>query len=64
MAFVPERDADRAVHILKTCAHGAGSAVIGRVQGAAGHPAVVVQSPINTRRVLDMLSGEQLPRTC
>jgi hydrogenase expression/formation protein HypE len=62
-AFVPERDADRAVHILRACTHGAGSAVIGRVKGL-GDPTVVVRSSINTPRVLDMLSGEQLPRIC
>jgi hydrogenase expression/formation protein HypE len=63
VAFVPERDAERAVAILRTCAHGESSAVVGRVKGA-GDPSVVVRSPFNTQRILDMLSGEQLPRIC
>ena len=63
VAFVPERDAERAVEVLKAGALGASSAVIGRVDGL-GDPTVVVRSAINTRRVLDMLSGEQLPRIC
>jgi hydrogenase expression/formation protein HypE len=63
VAFVPQRDAERAVEILQARAHGAGAAVIGRVIGV-GDPTVVVRSLLNTRRVLDMLSGEQLPRIC
>jgi hydrogenase expression/formation protein HypE len=63
VAFVPERDAERAVGILKAHALGVSTTVIGRVDHI-GDPTVVVRSPINTRRVLDMLSGEQLPRIC
>jgi len=63
VAFVPEHDADRAVDVLKAHALGASATIIGRVDHA-GDPTVVVWSPINTRRVLDMLSGEQLPRIC
>ncbi len=62
-AFVPERDAERALGILRGHALGASSAIIGRVNDL-GDPTVLVRSPINTRRVLDMLSGEQLPRIC
>jgi hydrogenase expression/formation protein HypE len=63
VTFVPERDADRALSILKAHALGVSSAIVGRVNGS-GDPTVVVRSPIGTRRILDMLSGEQLPRIC
>lgn len=63
VAFVPEPDAERALEVMRAHALGAGAAVIGRVSHT-GDPTVVVQSPLNTRRVLDMLSGEQLPRIC
>jgi hydrogenase expression/formation protein HypE len=62
-AFVPERDAEGALRVLKGHGLGASAAIIGRVDDV-GEPTVLVRSPINTRRVLDMLSGEQLPRIC
>lgn len=62
-AFVPEPDAERALAVMRTHALGAGAAVIGRVS-RVGDPTVVVRSPIGTSRILDMLSGEQLPRIC
>lgn len=62
-AFIAPDDAERALEIMRGNALGAAAAVIGRVDHA-GDSTVVVRSPINTRRVLDMLSGEQLPRIC
>ena len=58
VAFVPPADAARAVSVL-----GEGAAVIGRVEDAAD-PIVLLTSRIGGTRVLDMLSGEQLPRIC
>jgi hydrogenase expression/formation protein HypE len=63
VAFVAEPDRDRALEVMIAHPLGAGAAVIGRA-GHAGDPTVVVRSPINTLRILDMLSGEQLPRIC
>lgn len=60
-AFVAPADADRALSILKK--HDAGAADIGRVVGGAGGR-VTMQSAIGAARLLDMLSGEQLPRIC
>jgi hydrogenase expression/formation protein HypE len=63
VAFVPSHDAPRAVDILREA--GAPSpVVIGSVQQHEDHPEVIMKSCIGTRRVLDMLSGEQLPRIC
>jgi hydrogenase expression/formation protein HypE len=63
VAFVPEGEAARAVDVLKRHPVSSGACVAGRVQ--AGHPGrVVVRSVLGSTRILDMLSGEQLPRIC
>mgnify|MGYP000023157085 CR=1 FL=1 len=63
IAFVPEGEAQRALDILRSCPVSAGAAVIGAVAaGTAGR--VTARGPIGGTRVLDMLSGEQLPRIC
>lgn len=61
--FVPAQDADRAVKILQT--HGAGvkAAVIGGVDTEQDGLVTLISS-IGTRRIIDRLSGEQLPRIC
>jgi len=63
VAFVAEKDANRALQIM--CAHdvSAGSACIGRVIEKAA-PLVTLKSSIGASRILDMPSGEQLPRIC
>jgi hydrogenase expression/formation protein HypE len=63
VAFVAARDAQRAVDVLRAVPVTRGAAVAGRV--TADDPGVVVlESRIGGRRVVDMLSGEQLPRIC
>lgn len=62
-AWVPERDAERALAILRRCAVCACAARAGEVlSGPAG--TVLLKSRIGGTRVVDMLSGEQLPRIC
>jgi len=62
-AFIPARDADRALAIMREQAGGEGACAIGRVTGE--RPArVLLQGAIGARRILDMASGEQLPRIC
>jgi hydrogenase expression/formation protein HypE len=63
VACVPEADADRALAILRAQPGGAAAAMIGRVGPAAGHGQALAEA-IGGARVLDMLSGEQLPRIC
>jgi hydrogenase expression/formation protein HypE len=59
-AFVPEAQAARAVEVLRAFGE---PALVGRV--VEQHPGVVtLESGIGGNRVLDMLSGEQLPRIC
>jgi len=63
IAFVAAKDADRALHILETHSLGAGPERIGVVsRGRAGM--VTLRTRIGTQSIIDMLSGEQLPRIC
>ena len=62
-AFVPERDAGRALAVLAGHPLGAGARRIGIVTEQA--PArVLLKSAMGVQRILDMSSGEQLPRIC
>jgi hydrogenase expression/formation protein HypE len=62
-AFIPERDAGRTLEILRARPNGADACVIGRASGES--PAkVLLKSAIGVQRILDMASGEQLPRIC
>ncbi|MGQ9589480.1 MAG: hydrogenase expression/formation protein HypE [Planctomycetota bacterium] len=63
VAFVPGRDAERALAVLRSHPVSAGASRIGEVL-AAGRPGVTLRTRIGAARVLDMLSGEQLPRIC
>ena len=63
VAFIAAGDAERALQIMSRHAVGAGSAVIGRV-GESSAPIVTLKSAIGANRILDMPSGEQLPRIC
>lgn len=62
-AFVPERDAKRALEILQSRPDSAGACIVGKVDDR--QPAkVLLKSAIGVQRILDMASGEQLPRIC
>jgi len=63
IAFVAEDRADEALEVLAGHPLGRGAALIGRVtEGPAGR--VTQKSTIGGSRVVEMLSGEQLPRIC
>jgi hydrogenase expression/formation protein HypE len=62
-AFVPERETKRALDILRAYSGGAGACRIGEVSSQRS-PKVLLKSTIGTQRILDMSSGEQLPRIC
>lgn len=63
VCFVPEAEAARALEIISKTAPGGPASIIGRVKaGPAGQ--VTLRSVIGAERVLDRLSGEQLPRIC
>jgi hydrogenase expression/formation protein HypE len=63
VAFVPESDADRAIRIMRSCALGEEATQIGAVT-ASSPGLVTLKTQIGARRILDLLSGEQLPRIC
>ena len=63
IAFVPSNAAEQALSILRRSPQGAEAAIIGRVESGSGR-GVVLDGLICGTRVLDMLSGEQLPRIC
>ena len=63
VCFAPEADVQRALHILQTHPLGKDASIIGSVtQTAPG--LVTLESQIGATRIVDMLSGEQLPRIC
>jgi len=61
--FVPAAQADAALNALKKVEVSQGAVRVGRVEETSGRT-VVLQSRIGGNRVVDMLSGEQLPRIC
>ncbi|MBL8176020.1 MAG: hydrogenase expression/formation protein HypE [Bryobacterales bacterium] len=62
VAFVPEAQAPRACQVLRSFAVSAGASMIGRVK--AGKPLVTMRTGYGTSRLVEMFSGEQLPRIC
>jgi hydrogenase expression/formation protein HypE len=61
--FVPAAQADVALDVLRKIEVSQGSVRVGKVEESPGRT-VVLQSRIGGNRVVDMLSGEQLPRIC
>ncbi|MBI4327724.1 MAG: hydrogenase expression/formation protein HypE [Chloroflexi bacterium] len=63
VAFVPARDSAKALELMRSHPLGQGACVIGVVTDES--PGLVtLKSKIGARRILDLLSGEQLPRIC
>src|SRR5208283_4799949 len=62
-SFIAAKDAERALQIMGRHTVGTGSAIIGKV-AESSMPLVTLKSAIGANRILDMPSGEQLPRIC
>jgi hydrogenase expression/formation protein HypE len=63
IAFVPPPDADKALEIVRSFSLGKDAFIIGETEDAS--PGMVtLMNKIGTNRILDMLTGEQLPRIC
>lgn len=63
LAVVPEAHASQALALLRGFPLGAGATSIGRIVGE--HPgSVLLRTRFGSRRLLDLLSGDQLPRIC
>jgi hydrogenase expression/formation protein HypE len=63
IALIPEAGADLAMRVLARHEVSRTAVVIGRVS-AAPEGLVTLRSRIGATRVVDRLSGEQLPRIC
>jgi hydrogenase expression/formation protein HypE len=63
VAMLPEKDAEPVVRAMRKERHGSEAAIIGRV--CAEEPGrVVMRTRLGTSRIVDMLTGEPLPRIC
>jgi hydrogenase expression/formation protein HypE len=63
LVFAPAKDAEKIISAMKRHPLGKKAAVIGRVT-AHGNPQVLLHTSIGSTRIIDMLTGEQLPRIC
>jgi hydrogenase expression/formation protein HypE len=64
VAFVPPEQAPAALAALRATPQGASAVVIGRVDETIDAGRVLLQTPYGSRRLLDPLLGEMLPRIC
>ncbi|MBN1688628.1 MAG: hydrogenase expression/formation protein HypE [Candidatus Omnitrophica bacterium] len=63
LVFVKAGDADKVLKVIKSHPLGEAASVIGEVTKEKD-PRVTLVNQVGTSRILDMLSGEQLPRIC
>jgi hydrogenase expression/formation protein HypE len=63
VCFVALEDTDRALEVMHSHPLGSEARLVGAV-GDRGVGQVTMKSLIGTKRVVDMISGEQLPRIC
>ena len=63
LIFLPDEHAEQALHIIRNDPHGKGARLIGHVTDDR-RPEVLLELALGQTSVLDMLSGEQLPRIC
>ncbi len=63
ICILPAAEADRALHIMRPHPLGSEASLIGRVTEDPS-ALVTMRSRIGASRIVDMLSGEQLPRIC
>jgi hydrogenase expression/formation protein HypE len=63
VAFVPSAQAEKTVEIMRRHPEGRAARIIGHVT-RGDKPMVVMKTKIGVNRIVDMISGEQLPRIC
>lgn len=63
LVVCPERDSRKLLSAMRGHRYGKGSRIIGRVV-RSGDPRVLLRTGIGSTRILDMLTGGQLPRIC
>lgn len=64
LAIVPEPGAQRVIEVMRSLPEGRDAAIIGEVTARTGIPEVYVETGFGTTRMLETLSGDQLPRIC
>jgi len=68
VAIVPPEEAPAALAAMRASRYGQDAAIIGEVltlsEAADSVPRALVKTAYGSRRILDMLTGEQLPRIC
>ncbi|MCK5066720.1 MAG: hydrogenase expression/formation protein HypE [Bacteroidales bacterium] len=63
LVIVPEKGAEKVISVMKKHEAGKESRIIGRV--TREHPGILhLETCIGSTRIVDMISGEQLPRIC
>ncbi|MCX7088124.1 MAG: hydrogenase expression/formation protein HypE [Methylococcales bacterium] len=62
--FVPEAQTEKTLTLLQQHPLGKQACLIGRVNARHPQGQVTLRTPLGISRVLDLLSGEQLPRIC
>ena len=63
IVILPPKEAEKALAVMKKNRYGTDSTIIGEViLGQAGR--VTMKTLMGTNRIVDMLSGELLPRIC
>jgi len=63
IAFIPEEDTEKALTAMRSDITGANAGIIAKVTDDKSG-LVTLKSGLGTQRIIDMLSGEQLPRIC
>ena len=63
LLFVQESDAEKVLNVMRNHPLGKESKIIGKVLDK-GSPLVTMKTLIGSTRIVDMISGEQLPRIC
>lgn len=63
LVFVAGKDATKALDIIKKSEHGEQACIIGKVT-KANNDEVILKGTFGNKRIIEMMSGEQLPRIC
>lgn len=63
LVILPEEKAEQALAIMQNCPEGKNATIIGRIP-EKGNAFVKMKTLYGNYRIIDMLSGEQLPRIC
>ena len=63
LVFVPEQDAEKALDIIRKSEYGSNAQIIGKVINHEDDT-VYMKGIFGNKRIIEMISGEQLPRIC